>query len=117
MTARGGNIRDASAHGGDARSEHPRFALEPTLSHPVRFSIVAALAAVESLPFGDLRDELAVSDSVLSKQISELETAGLVRAAKSFVGKRPRTTLSLTADGLRRWKRHLEAMRAIVGDP
>lgn len=116
MTARGGNAEDGIVQGKGSQGEHPRFALEPTLSHPVRFSIVAALAAVESLPFGDLRDELAVSDSVLSKQISELETAGLVRAGKSFVGKRPRTTLSLTADGLRRWKRHLEAMRAIVGD-
>ncbi|SLM89881.1 transcriptional regulator [Brachybacterium nesterenkovii] len=116
MTARVGNAEDGIVQGKGSQGEHPRFALEPTLSHPVRFSIVAALAAVESLPFGDLRDELAVSDSVLSKQIAELETGGLVRAAKSFVGKRPRTTLSLTADGLRRWKRHLEAMRAIVGD-
>lgn len=95
---------------------HPRFALEAALSHPVRFSIIAALAAVESLAFGDLRDELAVSDSVLSKQISELETAGFVRATKSFVGKRPRTTLALTSDGLRRWNAHLEALRAIVGE-
>ena len=52
------------------------------------------------MPFGDLRDELQVSDSVLSKQIAELEKAGFVKAAKSFVGKRPRTTLSLTSDGL-----------------
>ncbi|UYG16957.1 transcriptional regulator [Brachybacterium huguangmaarense] len=97
------------------QTRHPRFALESELAHPVRFSIVAALAAVESMAFGELRDELQVSDSVLSKQITELEKAGFVKVAKGFVGKRPRTTLSLTAQGLRRWRLHLEALRAIAG--
>ena len=55
-----------------------------------------------------------MSDSVLSKQISELESAGLVAATKSFEGKRPRTTLALTKDGLSRWHRHLAALRAIA---
>lgn len=94
---------------------HPRFQLESALAHPVRFSLVAALAAVENLPFGDLRDQLEVSDSVLSKQISELEKSGFVKAHKGFVGKRPRTTLSLTTQGRSRWERHLEALREIAG--
>lgn len=93
---------------------HPRFALDSALAHPVRFSLVAALASVESMVFADLRDELQVSDSVLSKQVAELEKAGFVRAAKGFVGKRPRTTLSLTAEGLERWRSHLEALRRIA---
>lgn len=96
--------------------QHPRFALDSSLAHPVRFSLVAALASVEKVAFGDLRDELQVSDSVLSKQIAELEKAGFVRATKSFVGKRPRTTLSLTSDGLVRWRGHLDALRRIA-DP
>lgn len=94
--------------------EHPRFRLESELAHPVRFSIVAALAAVESMAFGDLRDELEVSDSVLSKQIAELERTGFVKVAKGFVGKRPRTTLSLTRDGLARWRGHLDSLRQIA---
>lgn len=98
-----------------AAPKHPRFALESELAHPVRFSIVAALAAVEHLTFGDLRDELEVSDSVLSKQIAELEKAGFVKVSKGFVGKRPRTTLSLTSDGLKRWRLHLKALQAIAG--
>lgn len=98
------------------RPEHPRFALDSSLAHPVRFSLVAALAVVESMPFADLRDELQVSDSVLSKQVSELEKSGFVKAAKSFVGKRPRTTLSLTPAGLKRWRGHLDALRRIA-DP
>ena len=96
---------------------HPRFDLAPELAHHVRFSIVAALAAVENLAFADLRDAVEVSDSVLSKQISELEKAGFVQVSKGFMGKRPRTTLSLTKDGLRRWRDHVEALRQIAAGP
>lgn len=97
-----------------AKGTHPRFRLESALAHPVRFSIVAALAAVESMGFGELRDELQVSDSVLSKQIAELESSGFVSASKGFIGKRPRTTLSLTSDGLARWRSHLDSLREIA---
>lgn len=94
---------------------HPRFRLEASLAHPVRFSIVGALAAVERSSFGDLRDDLQITDSVLSKQIAELEREGFVRVSKGFVGKRPRTTLSLSGEGLRRWRAHLESLRQIAG--
>lgn len=96
-------------------TSHPRFQLETDLAHPVRFSIVAALASVEKLTFADLREKLEVSDSVLSKQISGLEKSGFVKVHKGFVGKRPRTTLSLDTEGRRRWERHLAALRAIAG--
>lgn len=42
----------------NVRHQHPRFRLEQQLSHPVRFSIVASLAAVEELSFADIRTEL-----------------------------------------------------------
>ena len=72
---------------------------------------MAALAAVEKLSFKELRDELEVSDSVLSKQTAELEQAGFLTATKGFVGKCPRTTLSLTSEGLKRWREHLSTRR------
>ena len=98
-----------------SEARHPRFDLDTTLVHPVRFSLVAALAAVEKLSFKELRDELEVSDSVLSKQTAELEQAGFLTATKGFVGKRPRTTLSLTSEGLKRWREHLSALQRIAG--
>ena len=58
-----------------ADAQHPRYRLSETLHQPVRFSIAAALAATESMDFGTLRDQIQVSDSVLSKQITILEQA------------------------------------------
>lgn len=95
--------------------EHPRHHLVEALAHPIRFSLVAALAATEESEFAVVRDHLQVSDSVLSRQASSLEEAGLVRIRKGYVGKRPRTWLSLTPDGRSRWEGHLAALRSIAG--
>ena len=95
--------------------EHPRHLLNDQLTHPVRFSLVAALATTEEMGFATVRDHLQVSDSVLSRQASGLEEAGIVRIKKGYVGKRPRTWLSLTTDGRTQWDAHLAALRAIAG--
>lgn len=96
-------------------AEHPRHQLRDELNHPVRFSLAAALAATEESEFATIRDHLQVSDSVLSRQASQLEEAGLVRIRKGFVGKRPRTWLSLTRPGRAAWEQHLAALRDIAG--
>lgn len=68
----------------NVRHQHPRFRLEQQLSHPVRFSIVASLAAVEELSFADIRTELKASDSVLSRRITELEKDGFMLVEKTL---------------------------------
>jgi DNA-binding MarR family transcriptional regulator len=93
---------------------HPRHELAELLGHPVRFSIVALLAGASQAEFGFVRDQVEISDSTLSKQVSALEQAGYVKVRKGFVGKRARTWLSLTAEGRRTFERHLAALRSIA---
>jgi DNA-binding MarR family transcriptional regulator len=94
---------------------HARHQLDEVIHAPVRFSIVAALASVDEAEFGAIRDAVEISDSVLSKQASTLETAGYVKVRKGYIGKRPRTWLSLTRSGRAAYERHLTALRAIAG--
>lgn len=94
---------------------HPRHRLNETIHAPVRFSIVATLAGADQAEFSFVRDTVEVSDSVLSKQVATLESAGIVKVKKGYVGKRPRTWLSLTAFGRRAFKDHLGALREIAG--
>ncbi|MFH8594902.1 transcriptional regulator [Streptomyces rimosus] len=93
---------------------HPRHALAPLLNSPVRLSVVAALAPVEKAEFALVRELVEVSDSVLSKQVAALESAGWVAVTKGRVGRRARTWLSLTAEGRVVYERHLTALRAIA---
>ena len=53
-------------------TQHPRSQLEPALTNPLRFSLLAALAGVEEMTFAQMRDFLLVSDSTLSKHASAL---------------------------------------------
>lgn len=98
-----------------ATPQHPRHELDDRLTHAVRFSVVAALAGVQKAEFALVRDGVEVSDSVLSKQVAVLEDAGYVAVEKGRVGRRPRTWLSLTADGAAAYHRHVAALRAIAG--
>ena len=93
---------------------HPRHQLDDLLSHPVRFSIAALLAVSDRADFSFVRDQIEISDSMLSKQMSALERAGYVNVRKAFVGKRGRTWLSLTSEGRRTFDRHLAALHTIA---
>ncbi len=94
---------------------HPRTRLDDLIHHPVRFSMMAALAKAEELEFRFLRDTLGVSDSVLSRQASTLEEAGYLNIRKGFVGKRPRTWFSLSPVGRKTFQEHVQALREIAG--
>jgi DNA-binding HxlR family transcriptional regulator len=87
------------------------------VSNAVRFSIVAALQAVERAEFALVRDSVKITDSALLRQVALLETAGYVDVAKGRVGRRPRTSLTLTATGRDALTPHLSALHAIAGSP
>ncbi|MFD5418065.1 winged helix-turn-helix domain-containing protein [Streptomyces sp. NPDC127069] len=106
---------NAQTPAGTGRSPHPRHSLAPLLSSAVRLSIVAALAPVEKAEFASVRDLVEITDSALSKQVTRLEEEGWVAVEKGRVGRRPRTWLRLTEDGLARYRRHLAALTVIAG--
>jgi len=93
---------------------HARHRLDEAMSSPVRLSLIAALAQVDEAEFAHVRDTIEVSDSVLSRHAAQLETVGYVKIRKGYVGKRPRTWLSLTPAGRTACTRHLAALRAIA---
>jgi DNA-binding MarR family transcriptional regulator len=93
---------------------HARHRLDEVIHSPVRFSIVSARASVDQAEFGVVRDTVEVSDSVLSKQVATLEGAGYVKVTKGYVGKRPRTWLSLTRAGRAAFTGHLVALNDIA---
>ena len=94
--------------------KHPRAHLDELLLHPVRFSILALLHHVARADFAVVRDEVEVSDSVLSKQAGALEDAGYLEIEKTFVGKRPTTRYRLTKEGRDAFAAHLGALHTIV---
>jgi DNA-binding MarR family transcriptional regulator len=86
------------------------------LIHPsTRLSIVSLLAGADWVEFAFLRDQLGLSDSALSKQLSTLEDAGYVRIERPVSDHRRRVQARLTPAGLSAFHGHVAALRAIVG--
>ena len=90
----------------------PNF--DPVIHAPARLQICAILAAVDEAEFALLREETGVSDSVLSKHLKQLEDAGYLKLRKATVASRQRTWLSLTRDGRRAFREHVNALTALA---
>jgi DNA-binding MarR family transcriptional regulator len=86
------------------------------LIHPsTRLSIVALLAAADWVDFAFVRDQLGLSDSALSKQLSTLEEAGYIHIERPVSDRRRRVRARLTPAGRSAFDGHVAALREIVG--
>ncbi|MFD4141787.1 MULTISPECIES: winged helix-turn-helix domain-containing protein [unclassified Streptomyces] len=82
---------------------------------PNRLQICTMLAAVDAMEFSVVRDALGVTDSVLSKHLKVLQTAGYLSITKARGRSYPRTWISLTPDGRQALAGHIAELRRIVG--
>ena len=80
----------------------------------VRLGIMAYLSSAGSADFTTLKVRLQLTDGNLSVHLGKLEQAGYVAIAKSFAGKKPQTTVSLTAAGREAFIAYLDAMAKLV---
>jgi DNA-binding MarR family transcriptional regulator len=87
---------------------------DPVIHAPARLQIMAVLAGVQDAEFALLRDTVQVSDSVLSKHLSQLAEAGYVKLKKAAQDGRQRTWASLTREGRRAFTAHVKALQALV---
>lgn len=91
----------------------PRF--DQVVHAPPRLQVCGLLAVVDSMDFAAMRDQLGVSDSVLSKHVRQLEEAGYIRVHKAIRASRVRTSLALTATGRTAFQAHVAELRRITG--
>ena len=88
--------------------------LNRLLSDPTRLAIMAVLGAVDWCDFGFLRDEVSLSDSALSKQLTTLRNDNLVELRRTYLGRVPKTSVRATDEGRRRFVAHAEALQQII---
>ena len=88
--------------------------LNAVIHAPNRLKICAFLTPLQEAEFQVLRDELGVSDSVLSKHLRQLEEAGYVAFRKGAVNGRQRMWASLTQSGRKAFSGHVEELTRIA---
>ena len=87
---------------------------DPVIHAPARLQIMAVLAGVQDAEFALLRDTVQVSDSVLSKHLSQLAEVGYIRLRKAAQDGRQRTWASLTREGRHAFTDHVKALQALA---
>lgn len=84
---------------GAAGRKHPLAALDPLLHAPARLMIVTHLFVVEAADAVFLKGMTGLTWGNLSSHLRKLEEAGYTAVEKTFDGRKPRTVISLTAQG------------------
>ena len=87
--------------------------LDRLVHEPARLALLTALSGCESADFLFLQRLTGLTKGNLSVHLSKLEAAGLVEVRKEFVGKKPRTVLSLTDPGREAVERHWERLDSL----
>jgi DNA-binding MarR family transcriptional regulator len=83
----------------------------------LRLRIMAALNACrggDPPEFNRLKALVEATDGNLSSHLATLESAGYVRIEKDFVGKKPRTRVSVTRAGAAAFRAHTAYLRDIL---
>ena len=82
-----------------------------------RLKIAATLNALpsgDSLEFNKLKAILGATDGNMATHLATMEKAGYLAVQKDFVGKKPRTRMSLTRAGRRAFDRHVAYLRDLI---
>ena len=80
----------------------------------IRLGIMAFLSGAGTADFNTLKARLQATDGNLSAHLRKLEDAGYVAVAKSFVDRKPLTTLALTEAGRTAFTAYLDAIGKLV---
>ena len=91
--------------------------LNETIHQPVRLRVMAALVTLEAgneVDFTYLRDLLDVTDGNLGAHLRKLEEAGYIAVSKTFVERKPRTYVAVTAEGRKVFQEHVAALESIL---
>lgn len=88
--------------------------LDKLIHERLRLGIISALAANDSMSFGDLKNLLQTTDGNVSVHARKLEEAGYLTCEKSFKGRVPLTEYRITKEGRAALERYLNHMEALI---
>ncbi len=88
--------------------------LQKAFESRVRLGIMSVLAVNEAMDFNSLKEFLDVTDGNLASHLKALEKEEFVEMRKSFIGRKPNTSFSITATGRQAFEGHLSALEKLI---
>lgn len=94
--------------------KNPFEHLDKALEHRVRLQIMSVLITNSGFDFNSLKEMLSVTDGNLASHIKALEKEKYISVIKSFIDRKPNTKYKITDKGRTSFKKHLDALEAVV---
>jgi DNA-binding MarR family transcriptional regulator len=88
--------------------------LDPLIHSQVRLAVLSILVSVENADFNYLKQATETTDGNLSTHLTKLEEAGYVAVIKSFRGKKPATTCTITSKGKAAFARYIKVLESYL---
>ena len=80
----------------------------------VRLGMMSLLVVQEQVDFGQIKENLQLSDGNLASHMAALEKMGYVEVRKQFIGKKPNTTYAITPEGKKAFSEHLNSLEKLI---
>lgn len=89
--------------------------LDPLLHSQLRLAVISLLIGLKSAEFVFIKQKTSATAGNLSVQIGKLENAGYIKVEKSFKGKKPLTTCSITKIGISAFEDYVSRLQQYIG--
>ena len=87
---------------------------DPLLHSQLRLAVMSILIGVDSAEFVYIKEQTGATAGNLSVQLDKLSTAGYISVVKSFKGKKPVTTCSITKLGIKAFESYVNALKGYI---
>lgn len=88
--------------------------LDPLLHSQLRLAIMSLLIGVDSAEFVFIKEKTGATAGNLSVQLDKLSNAGYISVTKSFKGKKPLTTCSITKVGIKAFEDYVDNLKQYI---
>ncbi len=88
--------------------------LDPLLHSQLRLAVMSLLIGVDSAEFVFIKEKTGATAGNLSVQLDKLSKAGYISVTKSFKGKKPLTSCSITKVGIKAFEAYVNALKQYI---
>lgn len=88
--------------------------LDPLLHSQLRLAVMSLLIGVDSAEFVFIKEKTGATAGNLSVQLDKLSNAGYISVSKSFKGKKPVTSCSITKVGIKAFEEYVNTLKGYI---
>lgn len=88
--------------------------LDPLLHSQLRLAVMSLLIGVDAAEFVYIKEKTGATAGNLSVQLDKLAKAGYISVVKSFKGKKPVTSCSVTKVGIKAFETYVTALKQYI---